>query len=362
MARAYRVPVEGGGRRTRLLGLLFGVAAVAVVVLVMVAALSSYQVDVGEAAVIIDPLSGKIVDVVFGPAFRFKAPWQETKIVPVSVQTVLLEDEKALVAVTRDGARVPVEIQVRYEVRRDPAAVKWLVEKYPEDPHGRIKREVIERAAYEAVRSVIGKYNLVEIVPKIKEISDEIAAYLRQLLLQDPSVKAAIDIVDITVKTIDIPKELSQAILRKLTAQQEAEAAKYEAQREIIRAQMEAQKRVIAANATAMQQVIQATAEARRRVIEANATATKLLVEAMGRARALEEQYRGVALAIKTLAKELNVSYTEAAEIYYRLLLVEVYREVLPKALQNARIIVVGGAGNLTLPIIGLLPLLESGG
>ena len=116
---------------------------------------STFQVDVGEAAVVIDPFQGRIVDVVFGPAFKWKMPWQEVKIIPISVQTVLLEDGKALVAVTRDGARVPVEVQVRYEVRKEPDAVVWLIQKYPENPHARIKREVIERAAYEAVRSVL---------------------------------------------------------------------------------------------------------------------------------------------------------------------------------------------------------------
>ena len=61
---------------------------------------STFQVDVGEAAVVIDPFQGRIVDVVFGPAFKWKMPWQEVKIIPISVQTVLLEDGKALVAVT----------------------------------------------------------------------------------------------------------------------------------------------------------------------------------------------------------------------------------------------------------------------
>ena len=286
---------------------------------------------------VIDPFQGRIVDVVFGPTFKWKMPWQEVKIIPISVQTVLLEDEKALVAVTRDGARVPVEVQVCYEVREEPSAVMWLIQKYPEDPHGRIKREVIERAAYEAVRSVIGKYNLVEIVPKIQEISEEIAAYLKQLLVQDPSVKAAIDIVDVVVKSIDIPKELSNAILKKLTAQQEAEAAKYEAQREISRAEMEAKK-----------------------IIAANATATKLVLEAKGKAQAVMEQYRGGALAIKVIMETLNITAEEAAKVYYYIKMIELYREILPSALANARItIITTPEGNKTIPILGILPLLE---
>lgn len=338
---------------------LFVVMVVLVGALVYLAS-STFQVDVGEAAVVIDPFQGRIVDVVFGPAFKWKMPWQEVKIIPISVQTVLLEDEKALVAVTRDGARVPVEVQVRYEVRKEPSAVMWLIQKYPEDPHGRIKREVIERAAYEAVRSVIGKYNLVEIVPKIQEISEEIAAYLKQLLVQDPSVKAAIDIVDVVVKSIDIPKELSNAILKKLTAQQEAEAAKYEAQREIIRAEMEAKKKIIAANATAMQQIIAAQAEARKRIIEANATATKLVLEAKGKAQAVMEQYRGEALAIKVIMETLNITAEEAAKVYYYIKMIELYREILPSALANARItIITTPEGNKTIPILGILPLLE---
>ena len=337
---------------------LFVVMVVLVGALVYLAS-STFQVDVGEAAVVIDPFQGRIVDVVFGPAFKWKMPWQEVKIIPISVQTVLLEDEKALVAVTRDGARVPVEVQVRYEVRKEPSAVMWLIQKYPEDPHGRIKREVIERAAYEAVRSVIGKYNLVEIVPKIQEISEEIAAYLKQLLVQDPSVKAAIDIVDVVVKSIDIPKKLSNAILKKLTAQQEAEAAKYEAQREIIRAEMEA-KKIIAANATAMQQIIAAQAEARKRIIEANATATKLVLEAKGKAQAVMEQYRGEALAIKVIMETLNITAEEAAKVYYYIKMIELYREILPSALANARItIITTPEGNKTIPILGILPLLE---
>ncbi|AEM38989.1 band 7 protein [Pyrolobus fumarii 1A] len=340
------------------LRLLTVLAAIIAIVFVAMVAMSTYQLDVGEAAVIIDPVQGRIVGVVFGPHFGFKMPWQEIRVIPVSVQTVLLEDQSAVIAVTRDGARVPVEIQVRYEVRKDPAAVKYLIQKYPENPHERIKREVIERAAYEAVRSVIGKYNLVEIVPRIQEISEEIAAYLKQLLLEDPSVKAAIDIVDVVVKSIDIPKELSQAILRKLAAQQEAEAAKFEAQKEIIRAEMEAKKKIIAANATAMQQIIAARAEAEKRVIEANATAQKMLIEAMAQAKSVVERYRGEAAAIKAIMEELNVTAEEAAKIYYYIKMIELYREVLPEALRNASItLLVTPSGNQTLPLVGVIPL-----
>ncbi|ALL01384.1 hypothetical protein Pyrde_1338 [Pyrodictium delaneyi] len=337
-------------------------AVLVVAVLVAVALTSQYELDIGEAGVIVDKVLGR-KEVVFGPTWGIKAPWAELKLVPIYVQTVHLEGDSAIVAVTKDGARVPVEIQVRYKVRKEPGAVLWLVEEYQYDIHNRIRRDVIERAASEAVRAVVGKYMLVDIVPRIQEISEEIAVYLKNLLLEDPSVKNAIEVIDVVVKKIDIPPELSQAILRKLTAQQEAEAAKYEAQREIIRAQMEAEKKVIAANATAQQQIIQAKAEAEKRIIEANATATKLVLEAKGRAEAIARQYTGEAMAIAEIAKTLNVTVDKAAEIYYYIKMVELYREVLPSALQNAKITVVTVPGNATLPlgipIIGILPLDE---
>ncbi len=329
---------------------------VAVIIAAFLLYTSIFSVDVGYAAVIVDPFAGKIVDVVWGPAFRLKAPWQDVKILSVAVQTVMLEDKNAVIVVTKDGARIPVQIQVRFQLKRDKDAVVKLVQMYPENPYKRIREEVVERAAYEVVRTVIGQYNLVEIVPKVREISAKIEHMLMEKLKNDPSIRGVIKILDISVKSIDIPKELTAAIVAKLKAQQEAEAARYQAQKEIVMAEMEAKKRIIAANATAMQQVIAARAEAEKRIIEANATAQKIVIEAKAMARSIVEKYLGEAKAIVEIAKKMNITPSEAAEIYYKLKLLEMIENTLPAALNNATItLIMVPQYNTTIPLVPII-------
>jgi len=220
------------------LGIVVGIVASNIVV-----------ADVGEAVVIIDPFAGKIVNVVFGPAWTFKAPWQYTKELYVAVKTLnfLAREGTSIDVLSKDGATISVDVTIRYEVKKTPQAVAFLISKYPIDPTGQIEREVMTPITRSVVRDVISHYLMVEVIEKREMLSKLIAQKIREKLEAEPTIKASINIIEVNVRSIRPPARVVEAIENKLRAQQEAEAAKYIFLKEIR-----------LANATKMRQIIEA--------------------------------------------------------------------------------------------------------
>jgi regulator of protease activity HflC (stomatin/prohibitin superfamily) len=268
------IPVRIEARFPRRLGAIVGAAFALVVVAALLAA-NIVSVDVGEAVAIVDPIAGRIVGVVFGPALALKAPWQYTKEVYVAVSTLTFRADQgtAIDALTKDGARISVDVTVRYEIRRDPEVIRFLVTKYAIAPRDEIERNVITPIVRQVVRDVIARYTLTEVIERREELSYIIVEALRQRLQEDETIRLAVDIIDIAVRRIMPPQSVLDAIEAKLRAQQEALAAQYQLQ-----------KQITLANATRMRMIIEAQGEMEARVVRAKGEveAIKLLSEALG--------------------------------------------------------------------------------
>jgi len=268
------------------------VAAVIIFILLGIVAANIVTADVGEALVIIDPLTGNIVKVVFGPAMDVKAPWQYTKDVYVAVSTLTFQAASgtAIDALTRDGARISVDVTVRYEIKRNPDVIRFLVSKYATAPREEIERNVMTPIIRQVVRDVIAKYTLTEVIEKRDQLSQEIINSLREKLERDETIRLAVDIIDIAVRKIMPPQAVLDAIEAKLKAQQEALAARYQYE-----------KQLILANATKQKMIIEASGEKEAKVIRASGDkqALELLKTALGNRTDLLIQY----LFIQNLAK-----------------------------------------------------------
>ncbi len=273
--RGASVPVRvEPPRLPRRLGALLA-AAIALITLAAVLAANVVAVDVGEAVAIVDPIAGRIVGVVFGPAMTLKAPWQYVKEVYVAVSTLTFRADQgtAIDALTRDGARISVDVTVRYEIRRDPDVVEFLVTKYAVAPREEIERNVITPIVRQVVRDVIARYTLTEVIERREELSQIIVQALRERLQADETIRLAVNIIDIAVRRIMPPQSVLDAIEAKLRAQQEALAAQYQLQKEIT-----------LANATRMRMIIEAQGEMEARIIRAKGEmeAIRLIAEALG--------------------------------------------------------------------------------
>ncbi len=269
------VPVKVEGPRFGLPGTRIVIALIAVVVAAVIIASNIVQADVGEAIAIVDPLSGDIVKVIIGPAFDVKAPWQYTKEVYVAVSTLTFraEENTAIDALTKDGARISVDVTVRYEIRKDPDIIRTIVKKYATAPRREIEQNVMAPIIRQVVRDVIAKYSLTEVIEKRDELSQVIVSALRERLQEDETIRLAVNIIDIAVRRIMPPQSVLDAIEAKLKAQQEALAAQYQLQ-----------KQITLANATRMKLVIEAQGEREARIIRAQGEmeAIRLIAEALG--------------------------------------------------------------------------------
>ncbi len=287
------VRIEGEGKTwpARRLGLLITVIAILLVIAGLIAS-NIVVADVGEAVVIVDPVAGSIAKIVFGPAMDIKLPWQYTKTVYVAVSTLSFRAaaNNAIDALTKDGARISVDVTVRYEIKKNPDVIKFLVTKYATAPREEIERNVMTPIIRQVVRDVISKYTLTEVIENRDQLSQEIISSLREKLEKDETVRLAVEIIDIAVRKIMPPKSVLDAIEAKLKAQQEALAARYQYE-----------KQIILANATKQKMVIEAEGEKQARIIRAEGEkqALELLRKALGNNTSMLLQY----LFIENLAR-----------------------------------------------------------
>ena len=308
---------------------------IAIILATIISAFSLSSVDVGEAAVIIDPLQQRIVDVKFGPQIFIKLPWQYTIRVYVAVTAIhmrreLPHDYPAVSALTKDGAAVDVDISIRYRVIATPEAVKLLVRNYPLLNY---KEVTIVPLIREVVRDVISNFTLTDIIEKRSHISALIVQYATKRLKEDPTIKNCIEIIDVAVRNIVPPTEIIEAINKKLAAQQEALAAEYNRTKLLILANASAAQRIIAAEAEAQATLIRAKAEADAIMIKANATAQSL----------------------RMIANVMGLNNTQALVSY---LYFETLKTLAEKG--GAQIILIGGTGTAQTPIVYPLPMTPS--
>jgi len=296
-------------------------------------AFSISSVDVGEAAVIVDPVQQRIVDIKFGPQVFIKLPWQYIIKVYTAVDAITMRKETprdypAVSALTKDGAKVEVDITVRYKVIENFKAVETLIKNYPMLNY---KSITIVPTIREVVRNIIANFTLTEIIERRSEISVLIVDAATRRLITDPTLKNCIEIIDVAVRNIEPPTEVISAINKKLAAEQEAKAAEYSKARTLILANASAMEKKIAAQAEAAAILVRAEAEAKAILLRANATS----------------------ISLKMIAEILGANNTDALVSY---LYLETLKSIIEK--EGVRVIlIVGGAQGLQTPVIYPLPI-----
>ncbi|MCD6369221.1 MAG: prohibitin family protein [Thermoproteales archaeon] len=220
-------------------------------------------VDIGEAAVVYDPVFHEITKIVYGPAYFIKLPWQGVKIIWLRVETIDMfknppRDYPEIQALTRDGATVYVDITVRYQVIASDEAIKTLINRYPLLD---FEENVIVPLVRETVRNVISKYELTEVIEQREDVRLEIINEVVKRLENDPTVKGCLNVIDVAVRNIDFPQTIKAAIEAKLAAQQEALAAQYMRQKTLIEANASAEAKILEAQGEAQAQIIRAQAQ-----------------------------------------------------------------------------------------------------
>ncbi len=251
----YR-PKPSLGRTQFLIIVIIGIT-VAIIGLVIFTML--FNVGVGEAGMIVDPLTGSISDPVIGPTFGLKAPWTSLTIVPYARETLGMwgdgsdkyADYAAINCFSKDQLEMKVDIMIRWSV--DPNKLKDLYQSYPslnwED-------KAVASLVREHIRYITKQYTAVQTIELRDQIGLEIEQELKSAINEAQSLKGAIINIEVDLRNVGLPAKYTSAIEDKLAAQQLKIQADFEAERKIILANADAQALLIGANATAQQKII----------------------------------------------------------------------------------------------------------
>jgi regulator of protease activity HflC (stomatin/prohibitin superfamily) len=235
------------------------IIGVAIVVIGLLVFTMIFNVGVGEAGMVVDPLTGSISDPVIGPTFGIKAPWTSLTTVTYARETLGMwgdgsdkfADYAAINCFSKDQLEMQVDIMIRWSV--DPNKLKDLYQSYPslnwED-------KAVASLVREHIRYITKQYTAVQTIELRDQIGLEIEQELTNAINGAESLKGAIINVEVDLRNVGLPAKYTSSIEDKLAAQQLKIQAEFEAERKIILANADAQALLIGANATAEQKII----------------------------------------------------------------------------------------------------------
>jgi regulator of protease activity HflC (stomatin/prohibitin superfamily) len=275
--------------------------AVAIIVVLLVAFLGVFflsmwvNVPVGNAVVMVDPLSGTITGPALGPTWATKAPWVGAVQIKVAVDTLGMwgdgydqtADFPTVKSFSKDQLEMSIDIMMRW--RLDPSKVKDLYENLPQHNW---KNDIIASIAREQVRIVTKDFNTIETIEKRDYVAQTIRDAIWNKISSSAQLASAITDFEFELRNIGYPAKYTSSIEDKLVAEQQKIQAEFE--RQIV---------VITATANAEKITIEAAAKANATVIEANATreAIELVLEAAGVDSSNETRVAELYLVVETL-------------------------------------------------------------
>ncbi len=236
---------------------------VIIIIVAIIAGLVSFtmlfNVGVGEAGMIVDPLTGSISDPVIGPTLGLKAPWTSLTTVTYARETLgmwgdgsdALADYPSIDCFSNDQLEMQVDILIRWSVDPDK-----LVELYQSYPSLNWEDKAVASLVREHVRYITKRYTAVQTIELRDQIGLEIEQELTNAINTAGSLKGAIINIEVDLRNVGLPDKYTIAIEDKLAAQQLKIQADFEAERKIILANADAEALLIGANATAEQKII----------------------------------------------------------------------------------------------------------
>jgi len=283
----------------------FGLLGYVIITIVVLAAIFGavffltmwVNVPVGNAVVMVDPLSGTISEPVVGPTFATKAPWVNAVQIKISVDTLRVwgdgtdrtSDFPTVKSFSEDQLEMDVDMMIRW--RLDPMKLKQL---YASLPQQNWKNDVIASIAREQVRIVTKDYSTIATIEQREIVAQAMSDAIWSKLSASAPLSGAIVDFEFELRNIGYPARYTSSIEDKLVAEQQKIQAEF--QRQII---------VINATANAERVTIAASANANATVIEAEATkeAIELVLEASGADASNETRIAELYLVMQTLQR-----------------------------------------------------------
>lgn len=256
---------------------------------------------------------GKAGEAVVSPGLTLKAPYFIQKIKKYDLAPKQLEMKFSMgsdAAVTSDMQSVACTLVVYWTY--EESRILDIVNGYSDSSI----KNLVKDNALGAIKEVIGKYSIYDIVEKQEDVLQKVQAALVARLAKYP-----VSISNITINNWDWSAEFDEQIANTMkmaqqvkVAQQELEVMKQQAQKQVAeanaakeKAQIEAQMRVVVAEQEALAKEKTATGQANAAKISADADAYKAKVAADAEAYAKEVQGKAEAAYYESLFKYSDI-------------------------------------------------------
>lgn len=251
------------GVSTRVIALI-SVLALFFIFMIVFGLVMVFQVGVGHAVILVDPLTQSTSEPILGPTYAIKAPW--VSAVNIYYATDTFED--TIPSFSSDQLEMEIGVLARWSL--DPEKIRDLYNNYPNLNY---KKQAIESIMQETIRLITKNYTALETIEFRDIVRDQVQRAVLNELDAEPSLAGALTSFELDLKNIGYPAKYTSAIEDKLVSQQQK-----------IQAEFEKDKILILANATAQEVIIKAAGEAEAKVIEANATkeAIELILGSVG--------------------------------------------------------------------------------
>jgi regulator of protease activity HflC (stomatin/prohibitin superfamily) len=186
----------------------------------------------------------------------------------------------------------------------------------------------VNNKARQLIRDVISKVSLDYLIENRDQIAKQIEQQYREAVEGDPALAGLVEILDVNVLNFILPAQVTDAINRKVAAQQDALRAQFERQRVEELARANYTRTVLAAMAEANATITRAKAQAAQITLIADATRT----------------------AIEMLIKAAGANATEAARLAELYIYLSGLREVAQTG--NVQIVAISGGAGQVVPVI----------
>ena len=236
------------------------VSLVVIIVLLLIGSLSIFTVDERDKAVLFK--LGEIVKTDFEPGLHFKVPFVNNVLkFDARIQTMDAEAERYL---TSEKKNVIVDAFVKWKIDN---VAKFYTATGGDQERANVRLSQIIK---NGLRSEFGKRTIKEVVSGERTEIMKVLSVEANLQVQE----LGIDIVDVRIKRIDLDKQISESVYRRMEAERERVAkdlrARGEEEAERIRAKADRERTVLLAEAFRDAEILRGEGDAGAASIYAN--------------------------------------------------------------------------------------------
>jgi len=231
--------------------LFVGTITLAIFVLIAIIFWPFYKIDAGERGVLLN--FGAISEKTINEGLHFKIPIAQ-KVVKIDVKTQKEETEAG--AASKDLQSINATIALNYNV--NPNMVKDIYRTVQKD----YKVRLIAPAMQEAIKAVTAKFTAEELITRRSEVSSAAKETLKEKL-----ESKGINVTEFSIINFNFSQSFDSAIEKKVTAEQEALAAR----NQLERVKFEAEQKIEQARGISESNKIEAAGRAEAIRVEAEA-------------------------------------------------------------------------------------------